>query len=256
MSVTVPLHGKTWVQPVPRKVEGGGEDIKLGLKVWPQGNMDVLGPKVITLKNHPLVATLQNSPLSLGAVLALQSLLALDENHSMLAPMLALMLVLAPMLVPMLVLVERQLQVTLERLGRKLLHISHLRDQVLRTIRKYGVAGIISVLVGTVSYWLLFLLPVSAYIYHGATSAWLPTLSNPKSIAAFGKILGGVFFCTHLPPIEAARWAWVLSMVPWFQERLPPVLRGAGDLNTMASQPLMVDGNNRLEKETGGAPRE
>lgn len=238
VSGRVPLHGtssKTWVQPVLQQVQSEGKDVKLG---W---------------KNHPLITNLQNSPLSkrvlaLGdpAVLVMVMRL-LDMTLIHLGRKAAEMLAFGDRAV-------RQLELTLEHLGQKLLHISHLRDQVLRTFREYGAAGIISLLVGTIAYWLLVLLPASAYMFHGVTGAWLPTLSDPKSVAAFGKILGGVFLCTHLPPIEAARWAWVLSMVPWFQERLPPALKGAGDVNTM--QPVLVDANSMLETRSGKAPQE
>eukprot|EP00747_Dinoflagellata_sp_TGD_P171020 gnl/TRDRNA2_/TRDRNA2_204016_c0_seq1.p1 gnl/TRDRNA2_/TRDRNA2_204016_c0~~gnl/TRDRNA2_/TRDRNA2_204016_c0_seq1.p1 ORF type:complete len:344 (+),score=22.12 gnl/TRDRNA2_/TRDRNA2_204016_c0_seq1:84-1115(+) len=117
----------------------------------------------------------------------------------------------------------RLLNVTLAYLGRSLVY---LKDQILSKIKKYGVAGFISYLVEDVLFFGLILIPASGYMYHTTTGAWLPSLSNPQSLADFGKLLGGAYlFSIACPPIEAARWALTLAMIPWIQKRLPPALR-------------------------------
>jgi hypothetical protein len=105
-------------------------------------------------------------------------------------------------------------------------------------IKQYGAAGFISLVVESVAYWVAIIIPASAFMYHrgyGAGEAWLPALGDPESVAEFGKLLGATYVFSKIPPIEAARWAWAIAMIPWFQERLPPWMKVAdGNMTALA----------------------
>lgn len=105
-----------------------------------------------------------------------------------------------------------------KRLGRGAL--SFLEDG-LDAARKYGAAGLVSLVVETVIFWLVFILPASAFIFHQSSGAWVPELDDADAIAAFWSGAGGVWLFCKIPPIEAARWAWVFAMTPWVQKNVP-----------------------------------
>merc|ERR1712048_1121362 len=110
-------------------------------------------------------------------------------------------------------------------------------------VKKYGAAGFVSVVVESVLYWVFILIPAAAYMYHTNTGTvdapWLPTMSDPDSVREFGKLLGGAYLFSKIPPIEAARWAWAFAMAPWFEKHLQPVLGN--------EQPPTIEVNARLE---------
>jgi hypothetical protein len=191
-------------QPTRWEEEGQG-----GIKAWAVGAMNVTDPLTIELYNHPLMTTIQNHPPVKG-VLAWSD--RAEQAHFLNGKLAHL----------------RQSVVDLTKHG-------------VSAVKQYGVAGFVSVVVESVLYWLFILVPASAYMYHAGPGAideaWLPTLSDPESVAEFGKLIGGAYVFSKIPPIEAARWAWAAAMVPWFQERLPASLEGGPKIIT----PSVVD---------------
>lgn len=191
-----------------------------GTKAWILGAMNATDPKTTALWNHPLMTTFQ---------LASQGVLT---THPPVKGVLA-----------------RSDRAALAHfLTGKLVDLRHsvlnFTNHGASTLKQYGAAGFVSVLVESVLYWIFIIVPVSAYMYHegpGASGgAWLPTLSDPESVAEFGKMLGGTYLFSKIPPIEAARWAWAFAMIPWFQERMPvmtpPVVNAPSELESRAQQ--------------------
>eukprot|EP00747_Dinoflagellata_sp_TGD_P196418 gnl/TRDRNA2_/TRDRNA2_66449_c0_seq1.p1 gnl/TRDRNA2_/TRDRNA2_66449_c0~~gnl/TRDRNA2_/TRDRNA2_66449_c0_seq1.p1 ORF type:complete len:318 (-),score=33.96 gnl/TRDRNA2_/TRDRNA2_66449_c0_seq1:88-1041(-) len=171
-----------------KEMQGHWQDAQ----VWLLGVQNASDPSVAKLRNHPLVT-------SVAANSAVRGVLSWGHLSAQL----------------------RVLNVTLARLGRSL---SVIKDKALSSVSKYGVAGILSLVVEQVVVWFFIILPVTSYIFHTSFGVgggpWLPSLGDPESLAEFGKVLGGVWVGSKFPPFEAARWAWIISMVPWFQERL------------------------------------
>ena len=67
---------------------------------------------------------------------------------------------------------------------------------------------------------IIFLIPASAYLFHQQSGGWLPQPDDTESVAAFTTILGANYLFCKVPPIEAARWAWVFWATPWFAEHV------------------------------------
>jgi hypothetical protein len=83
-----------------------------------------------------------------------------------------------------------------------------------------GRAAFASLVAETVLFWIVFLIPAAVFLYHQNTGIWMPDRSDPEAWASFMSILGGCYVFCKIPPIEAARWAWVFAWTPWFQEKL------------------------------------
>ena len=89
----------------------------------------------------------------------------------------------------------------------------------------YGPAGAMAIFVETVLFWILFLLPTVVYLFHEQSNVWIP--KDEECWKQFGSILGGAYLFSKIPPIEAVRWAWAFSMVPWTSAWMPDDLKEA-----------------------------
>ena len=87
-------------------------------------------------------------------------------------------------------------------------------------VKSQGKAGVLSLVAETVVFWIVILIPASLAVYHQQTGAWAPDQSDPESWAAFTAILGSCYVFCKIPPIEAARWAWVIAWTPWMAENV------------------------------------
>ena len=87
-------------------------------------------------------------------------------------------------------------------------------------MKSNGKAGALSLVAETVVFWVAILIPASLVVFHQQTGAWVPDQSDPESWAAFTAILGSVYVFCKIPPIEAARWAWVIAWTPWMAENV------------------------------------
>lgn len=87
-------------------------------------------------------------------------------------------------------------------------------------VKSQGKAGVLSLVAETVVFWIAILIPASLFLYHQQTGLWAPDSGDPESWAAFTTILGSCYVFCKIPPIEAARWAWVLAWTPWMAENL------------------------------------
>ena len=83
-----------------------------------------------------------------------------------------------------------------------------------------GKAGALSLLVESLLFYILFLLPVCSFIFQRETGTFLPDMANPEAVAEFTKTFGSCWLMARFPPVDAARWAWVFWMTPWFADRL------------------------------------
>jgi len=93
-------------------------------------------------------------------------------------------------------------------------------DNISEQISSQGRAGLISLVVETVLFWLIFLLPAALFLFHEQTGCWMPDKTDPTMWADFTRILSACYVFCKMPPIEAARWAWVFAMTPWISENL------------------------------------
>jgi len=94
--------------------------------------------------------------------------------------------------------------------------LDNLREQMV----SQGQAGFLSLVVETILFWLMFLLPAAAFLYHEQVGTWVPSYSDPEEWTTFTSILGTCYVFCKMPPIEAARWAWVFAMTPWIAENV------------------------------------
>jgi hypothetical protein len=168
-----------------------------GAKAWLLGTMRASDPKAVALQNNPHLTTLWRNPLVRGV-------LAWDRRD----------------------LQVRILKRHLSRLGRPL---AEFKETALSKVKEYGVAGVISFVVQDVVYWTFVIIPVSAYLFHNkddTSGQWLPSMSDPDCVGEYAKLVASVYLFSKIPPIEAARWAWAISMIPWWQAALPASLTG------------------------------
>jgi hypothetical protein len=91
---------------------------------------------------------------------------------------------------------------------------------LLTKVKSNGKAGALSLVAETVVFWVAILIPASLVVFHQQTGAWAPDQSDPESWAAFTAILGSCYVFCKIPPIEAARWAWVIAWTPWMAENV------------------------------------
>jgi hypothetical protein len=91
-------------------------------------------------------------------------------------------------------------------------------EGLLQKLQGNGRAAFASLVAETVVFWIVFLIPAAVFIYHQNTGIWMPDRSDPEAWASFMSIIGGCYMFCKIPPIEAARWAWVFAWTPWFQE--------------------------------------
>jgi len=91
----------------------------------------------------------------------------------------------------------------------------------------YGPAGALALALETTLFWVIFLLPATAYFFHKQSGLYVPLFSDSKSLKQFGSVFGGVYVFSKIPPIEAARWACAFAMTPWIAERIPDDLNEA-----------------------------
>lgn len=89
-----------------------------------------------------------------------------------------------------------------------------------KQVESQGKAGLISLVVETVLFWILFLLPTASYLFHQQTGIWVPVRSDSTQWALFTQLFTTCYIFCKMPPIEAARWAWVLAMIPWIGENV------------------------------------
>lgn len=91
---------------------------------------------------------------------------------------------------------------------------------LLTKFKSQGKAGLLSLVAETVVFWIAILIPASLFIFHQQTGTWAPDTSDPESWTAFTTILGSCYVFCKIPPIEAARWAWVIAWTPWMAENV------------------------------------
>ena len=102
-------------------------------------------------------------------------------------------------------------------------------DELKEKVLELGPAGAISLLVETILFWVIFLLPATSYLYHQQTpdGSWLPNFSDTEQVKSYGSVLGGAYVFSKLPPIEVFRWTWAIAMTPMIAERMPDDLTEA-----------------------------
>jgi len=100
------------------------------------------------------------------------------------------------------------------------LPVARFVDGISEKVSSQGRAGLISLVVETVLFWLIFLLPAALFLFHEQTGCWMPDRTDPTMWAAFTRTLSACYVFCKMPPIEAARWAWVFAMTPWISENL------------------------------------
>ena len=88
-----------------------------------------------------------------------------------------------------------------------------------QNVQSQGKAGAIALVAETVLFWLCLLIPASLFTHHQQSGSWNPQL-DPESWARFTSILSGCYVFCKIPPIEAARWAWVFAWTPWIAENI------------------------------------
>jgi diketogulonate reductase-like aldo/keto reductase len=193
---SLPLRGDAAAQP--ELVDVADQVVQVaGAKAWLLGTMRAEDPKAIALYNS-LPSKFFRNPL----VATVKGVLAWDRREAQ----------------------KRLLKIYLAKAGRS---ITGLKDALAGKVKKYGVAGLIAFIVQDILYWAFVIIPASSYMYHTreeGDGSWVPALSEADDTGAFLKLIGGVYLFSKIPPIEAARWAWSISMIPWFQERLPASL--------------------------------
>ena len=60
----------------------------------------------------------------------------------------------------------------------------------------------------------------ACFLYHRSHGAWAPDVADAKSCGDFTSIVVQAYIFCKIPPIEAARWAWVFAMTPWIADQL------------------------------------
>jgi hypothetical protein len=92
-------------------------------------------------------------------------------------------------------------------------------ENLRRKVQSQGQAGFIALLAETVVFWVACLIPAALIIWHEQSGSWNPN-SDPESWATFMATLGSCYVFCKIPPIEAARWAWVFAWTPWIAENV------------------------------------